>query len=155
MASSGQSSYLLKDVIRVVLVSTITSSWGEQLSFWTSKVDWTNIPFYVVGTATGNVLRKMPVSPFTPSPQNIVGEGSGTGEGLAEVIIDDQRGREPKLPLLYLTGDKNRDTLPTLIQAAGLSLEPLQVYETRGSPGFSTEVEELFRRHQPLGEYDL
>lgn len=117
-----------------------------------NKVDWSGIPFYVVGTTTGNVLRNMPVSPFTPSPQNIKGEGSGTGEALARVIIDDQHGRAPKLPLLYLTGDKNRDTLPTLVQAAGLELAPLQVYATRGSPSFSARVKELFQHHQPLGE---
>lgn len=118
------------------------------------KLDWSGIPFYVVGTTTGNVLRNMPASPSAPSSQNIIGEGSGTGEALAKVIIDDQRGRVPKLPLLYLTGDKNRDTLPTLVQAAGLDLEPLQVYATRGSPSFSTEVEQLFQRNRPLGEWD-
>jgi len=94
----------------------------------------------------------MPVSPFTPSSQNIVGEGTGTGEALAKVIIGDQGSRAPKLPLLYLTGDKNRDTLPTLTQAAGLDLEPLQVYGTRGSPSFSKGIKELFQRHQPLGK---
>ncbi|KAF9648114.1 tetrapyrrole biosynthesis, uroporphyrinogen III synthase [Thelephora ganbajun] len=112
--------------------------------------DWSSVPFYTVGTATGNILRKMPVSPFTPSSQNIVGEGSGAGEALAKVIIDDQRGRTPKLPLLYLVGDKNKDTLPTLVQAAGLDLEPLQVYSTRGSPSFSTAVKALFQRRLPL-----
>lgn len=116
------------------------------------EVDWSGIPFYVVGTTTGNALRNMPVSPFTPCSQNIIGEGSGTGEGLARVIIEDQRGRAHKHPLLYLTGDKNRDTLPALIQGAGLDLEPLQVYATRGSPDFSTEVNELVRGKQPLGE---
>ena len=94
----------------------------------------------------------MRMSPFTPYSQNIIGEGSGTGEALAKVIIDDQGGRATKLPLLYLTGDKNKDTLPTLAQAAGLDLEPLQVYGTRGSPKFSAGVGELFRRHLPLGE---
>lgn len=83
-----------------------------------------------------------------------MGEGSGTGETLAKVIIDDQRARAHNLPLLYLTGDKNRDVLPTFVQAAGLDLEPLQVYATRGSPSFLTEVRELFQRNQPLGERD-
>ena len=97
----------------------------------------------------------MPPSPFSPSSQNIVGEGSGTGEALAKVIIGDQGGRTAKLPLLYLTGDKNKDTLPTLVQAAGLVLEPLQVYGTQGSPNFSAGVRELFQRHLPLGEWDF
>lgn len=96
----------------------------------------------------------MPISHSTPSSQNIIGEGSGTGEALAKVIIDDQGSRTTKLPLLYLTGDKNKDTLPTLVKAAGLDLEPLQVYGTRGSPNFSTGVTELFRRHPTLGESD-
>lgn len=99
----------------------------------------------------------MPISPFTPSSQNIIGEGSGTGETLAQVIIDDQGDRAPKLPLLYLTGDKNKDTLPTLIEAAGLNLEPLQVYSTRGSPNFTIGVKNLFQRHLPFGDavFDL
>jgi len=96
----------------------------------------------------------MPTSPFTPSSQNIIGEGSGTGEALAGLIIEDQDGRASKLPLLYLTGDKNRDTLPKLVKAAGLDLEPLQVYGTRGSQKFSTGVKELVQRHLPLGECD-
>jgi len=118
--------------------------------FDSGSPDWSGIPFYVVGETTGNVLRNMPVSPFTPSSHNVIGEGSGTGEALAKVIIDDQRSRGLKIPLLYLTGDKNRDSLPTLVQAAGLDLEPLQVYATRGSPSFPTEVKELFQRNQPL-----
>ena len=97
----------------------------------------------------------MPTSPFTPSSQYILGEGSGTGEALAKVIIDDQCDRATKFPLLYLTGDKNKDTLPTIVQAAGLDLEPIQVYSTRGSPDFSTGVKELFQRHLPLGEYSF
>jgi len=115
-----------------------------------ASLGWSSVPFYVVGTTTGNVLRNMPTSPFTPSSQNIIGEGSGTGEALAKVIIDDKGGRATTLPLLYLTGDKNKDTLPTLVQAAGVDLEPLQVYGTQGSPNFSTGVRELFQRHLPL-----
>lgn len=127
---------------------------GETLVSNLDEEDWSAVPFYVVGTTTGNVLRKMPVSPFTPSSQNIIGEGSGTGESLAELIIGDQGGRAAKLPLLYLTGDKNRDGLPKLVRAGGLDLEPLQVYGTRGSQNFSMGVKELFQHHVPLGECD-
>ena len=116
--------------------------------------DWSAIPFYVVGTTTGNVLRKMPTSSFTPSPQNVIGDGTGTGEALAELIIDDQGRQTSGLLLLYLTGDKNRDTLPTLVKAAGLDLEPIQVYGTRGSQNFSAGIKELLQHHLPLGECD-
>jgi len=119
----------------------------------TGVVDWSAVPFYVVGTTTGSVIRKMPASPFTPFTQNIIGEGSGTGEALAELIIEDQGRRTPKLPLLYLTGDKNRDTLEKLVKGAGLDLEPLQVYGTRGSQNFSTGVKELLQPNLPPGEY--
>jgi uroporphyrinogen-III synthase len=140
-------------MVRAVLVSSAMYIVMWRRVPYMNKVDWPGIPFYVVGSTTGNVLRSMPVSPFTPSPQNIIGEGSGTGEALAKVIIDDQQRRAPKLPLLYLTGDKNRDTLPTLVQAAGVELEPLQVYATQGSSRFSRGVKELFQHHQPLGEF--
>jgi len=39
-------------------------------------------------------------------------------------------------PLLYLTGDKNRDTVPTLLKEGEIAFMALQVYETRPRPGF-------------------
>ncbi|KAK0442098.1 tetrapyrrole biosynthesis, uroporphyrinogen III synthase [Armillaria borealis] len=84
-------------------------------------------PFYVVGKATASTLRSsMPNA-------DIRGESSGTAEQLANFILAEQP-RPTKL--LYLTGDKNRDTLPNILGGAGVVLHPLKVYETQGSSTF-------------------
>lgn len=65
----------------------------------------------------------------------IRGQTTGSAANLAPLILDDLKKRPAKL--LYLTGDKNRDTLPRLLEEGAISLQLLQVYETRGSPSFS------------------
>lgn len=41
---------------------------------------------------------------------------------------------------MYLTGDKNRETLPEVLREGGLDLRSLKVYETQGSSGFEKEL---------------
>jgi uroporphyrinogen-III synthase len=48
--------------------------------------------------------------------------------------------KERPAKLLYLTGDKNRDTLPNILTEGGITLEALQVYETVGSPRFEEQL---------------
>ncbi|KAK0449618.1 tetrapyrrole biosynthesis, uroporphyrinogen III synthase [Desarmillaria tabescens] len=91
-------------------------------------------PFYVVGKATASTLRSI------TSSADIRGESSGTAEQLANFIL----GEQPRpTKLLYLTGDKNRDTLPSILGGAGVSLHPLKVYETQGSTSFSQHLKEI------------
>ncbi len=68
---------------------------------------------------------------------DIRGESSGTAEQLASFILAEQP-RPTKL--LYLTGDKNRDTLPNILGGAGVSLHSLRVYETQGSSTFLQQL---------------
>ena len=54
-----------------------------------------------------------------------------------------QKLRQQKL--LYLTGDKNRDTIPKILssnkdQSPPIILHPLQVYETRGATDFEKNI---------------
>lgn len=49
------------------------------------------------------------------------------------------------MKLLYLTGDKNRETLPEILREGGLELRSLKVYETRGSSRFEEELGEVVR----------
>ncbi|PBK70585.1 tetrapyrrole biosynthesis, uroporphyrinogen III synthase [Armillaria solidipes] len=88
-------------------------------------------PFYVVGKATASTLRSsMPNA-------DIRGEYSGTAEQLANFILAEQ----PRLTkLLYLTGDKNRDTLPNIFGGAGVFLHSLKVYGTQGNSTFSQQL---------------
>ncbi len=68
---------------------------------------------------------------------DIRGESSGTAEQLANFILAEQP-RPTKL--LYLTGDKNRDTLPNILGGAGVILHSLKVYETQGSSTFLQQL---------------
>ncbi|KJA22650.1 hypothetical protein HYPSUDRAFT_66868 [Hypholoma sublateritium FD-334 SS-4] len=97
---------------------------------------WESVPFYVVGKATSAALQET-FSTFARlgvgSP-DIRGESTGSAVSLAPLILNDLKERPANL--LYLTGDKNRDTLPRLLEDGGMSLQFLQVYETCGSPSF-------------------
>ncbi|KAH9886967.1 tetrapyrrole biosynthesis uroporphyrinogen III synthase [Cubamyces lactineus] len=106
---------------------------------------WSTVPFYVVGAATAAALSAIrtahPTSPYVPHDIR-GGAESGTAEKLAKFILSDL----PKAPasedrtLLYLTGDKNRDTLPKILGEGGLELESLQVYATQGSSRFEDDL---------------
>jgi uroporphyrinogen-III synthase len=56
--------------------------------------------------------------------------------------------------LLYLTGDKNRDTLPKILAAARVNLQSLQVYETQGSSTLAKDLERLVKS-TPAGKTGL
>ncbi len=99
-----------------------------------SSLSRTEFPFYVVGKATASTLRSS-----LPNA-DIRGESSGTAEQLTTFILAEQP-RPTKL--LYLTGDKNRDTLPNILGGAGVILHSLRVYETQGSSTFSQQLKEI------------
>ncbi|KAG6868440.1 hypothetical protein C0993_002759 [Termitomyces sp. T159_Od127] len=104
------------------------------------KDSWSSTPFYVVGQATASSLdgvrQTYGQTPYTP--EVICGESSGTGERLAQYILG-----LPVKPkhLLYLTGDKNRETIPSMLGEAGIELRSVKVYETQGSRTFGTDLE--------------
>lgn len=95
---------------------------------------WSHIPFYVVGASTAASLREI-----YPDFDQIRGEHTGTAEQLARFILKDLQGNRPKC-LLYLTGDKNRDTLPKILKEGRVDLETLQVYRTCGSTSFPVNL---------------
>lgn len=105
-------------------------------------LSWSTIPFYVVGAATASTLTSIassfPTSPYVP--RDIRGTESGTAEKLARFIISDVSESGSKR-LLYLTGDKNRDTLPKVLSEARLHLDNLQVYATQGSSRFEENLQ--------------
>ncbi|KAJ7274494.1 tetrapyrrole biosynthesis, uroporphyrinogen III synthase [Mycena haematopus] len=101
-----------------------------------SHSQWESTPFYVLGKSTASALKS---SRFTPT--NIRGESSGTSEELAKFILADLDSLPSKrMPFLYLTGDKNRDTLPHILQSGRVTLSPLQVYRTQGSSKFPDDL---------------
>ncbi|GBE87008.1 tetrapyrrole biosynthesis uroporphyrinogen III synthase [Sparassis crispa] len=116
----------------------------QELVSNSANTDWATVPFYVVGEATAKALEEIREavggSPFTP--KDIRGRAeSGTSERLAHFILDDLSSRTDSGKLLYLTGDKNRDTSPKILKEGGFDLEPLQVYETQGSSNFPADLQ--------------
>ncbi|GAA5876900.1 hypothetical protein JCM1840_002698 [Sporobolomyces johnsonii] len=105
-----------------------------------------SLPFFVVGLNTRTALLR---SPSPPAPTSIHGASStGTGDLLARYILEHRPllpTNSPNKPLLYLTGDKNRDTLPKLLTQAGVDIRPLQVYETTKRAGFDEALEARLR----------
>ena len=111
--------------------------------------DWTTVPFYVVGAATAIALADISTVAGATSlaPKDIRGaEESGTSEKLAQFILTDlpSTGAHSRR-LLYLTGDKNRDTLPKILKDGGVELVSLQVYGTQGSSTFARDLKQELR----------
>ena len=77
------------------------------------------------------------------TPTDIRGASeSGTGERLAHFILDELGKREMLNPkLLYLTGDKNRDTLPNILRNGGVEMDFLPVYETQPCSNFAANLQ--------------
>ncbi|KAG1731016.1 tetrapyrrole biosynthesis, uroporphyrinogen III synthase [Suillus lakei] len=113
----------------------------------TPESDWWSVPFYAVGEATSVALRDLCEKIPLYSPRDIRGGSeTGTAERLAGFIIKDLPSDGASRKLLYLTGDKNRDTLPRVLESAGVAIDPLQVYATRGSSMFPYDLSLAFER---------
>ena len=100
-----------------------------------ADIDWRAMRFYVVGPASAAAL----VARLPNPPQDIRGTESGTAEQLARYIVQNST-REERL--LYLTGDKNKETLSRII-TEGLGegvLRELRVYMTRGVEDFESSL---------------
>jgi uroporphyrinogen-III synthase len=103
---------------------------------------WSGIPFYAVGKATEKSLKACP--PCKYSPALILGANeTGSGEALAHYILKHHGAYNTSLPLLYLTGDKNRDTVPVTLDEGGLKTTPMQVYETGKRDGLEADLKAI------------
>jgi len=100
----------------------------------------------VVGQATATALFEVfdEFKELGLHAADIRGQSSGTAAALAPFILEDMKGKT-KEKLLYLMGDKNRDTISRILNAGGIELEPLQVYKTRGSPAFRDNLSEALQ----------
>jgi uroporphyrinogen-III synthase len=122
----------------------------------TSNSLWFTVPFYVVGKATASALSSLhDLFPAThhhllPSPAMIRGQESGNAEQLANFIVKDVKANGRESNLLYLTGDKNRETLPFILNTAGLKFDPVQVYGTTGSLSFKDDLERAIGEHAQM-----
>jgi uroporphyrinogen-III synthase len=82
------------------------------------------------------------------APLEILGaQRAGTGEKLARLIVETydkssnpETEEDPRPNFLYLTGDKNRETIPDVLSKAGFNYHKMQVYETFSASGLSAEL---------------
>ena len=117
--------------------------------------DWRAVPSYVVGHATAAAASQIRIA--CPSVEHLApadvrgGAGAGTAERLAAFILAEGHGGQGRR-MLYLTGDKNRETLPEMLTAGGVALETLEVYRTTGSSAFQVDLEAALER-APVGKY--
>ncbi|KIK93597.1 hypothetical protein PAXRUDRAFT_144734 [Paxillus rubicundulus Ve08.2h10] len=118
-------------------------------------VDWGAVPFYVVGDATAaaafEIQTKFPSFPHLVPIIIRGGSQSGIAERLAHFILEDAPAHDNETrKLLYLTGDKNRDTLPQILSTGSVDLDALEVYRTGGSPSFPADLKSALER-APIG----
>ncbi|KAL8775031.1 MAG: hypothetical protein Q9209_000510 [Squamulea sp. 1 TL-2023] len=114
------------------------------------------VPLYVVGPATARSLEGVRIK-YMPSCWVGGGEEAGTGELLAALILrnynsywnkptgeESKTKRGEKKPLLFLTGEKHRDIVPsTLTSAPGsqrIDVETMVVYATSESLSFASDI---------------
>ncbi|PPQ99318.1 hypothetical protein CVT24_009186 [Panaeolus cyanescens] len=112
---------------------------------------WTRIPFYVVGEGTASALQHA----FKGNTDDdlvldIRGQHSGNAATLAPFILEDISQRPATL--LYLSGDKNRDTIPRLLKQGGITLDTIQVYKTQGSSSFGEALSKKVARYSKGNE---
>jgi uroporphyrinogen-III synthase len=112
---------------------------------------WQKIPFYAVGPATAASLTRLHPS-IRPHPSLILGaDESGSAERLAGFIRtshkktqqQQQQPTKSTFPLLYLVGDKRKDSLPSLLSEQGIEMHEIQAYETYQSPTFEADYSAL------------
>ena len=80
---------------------------------------WSGATAYAVGPKTAKRLQDIGLHPTEAE--------AGDAEALARCIVDDA----PSAPLLFLCGNRRRDTLPNRLRAADVPFEEQVVYETR------------------------
>lgn len=116
------------------------------------ETSWAPIPFYILGDVTAGAARELGKRlPCGLGPMDVRGgSGAGSAEQLARVILEDGDVSGSK-KMLYLTGDKNRDTMSKMLTQGGVEMEELQVYETCGSSTFAHDLEDALRKVESAG----
>ncbi|KAG8984997.1 hypothetical protein FRB90_005002 [Tulasnella sp. 427] len=112
---------------------------------------WNEVPFYVVGQKTADTLMALAAlrPALYPSPDYVLGAAAtGSGDKLASFIIKSllDKAERSSVPILYLTGDKNRDTVETALANAHIAIQACQVYQTSARPALSAEIKDAVAR---------
>lgn len=87
--------------------------------------DWKNRTAYVVGPKTAQSLSAVGLQPQ--------GADTGSATALADRIVEEK----PEGPVLFLAGNRRRDTLPHRLRSEEVDFDELVVYETRARRGLT------------------
>lgn len=121
---------------------------------------WTGLPHYCVGLATASALnRQLPVKAAPPIELILGAKQSGNAAALADFIVASRSQRPVSSsiqgkPLLYLVGDKTKDTLATLLSRAEIPLGQIQVYETFPCPTLQADIAHILHTEQGGSRFD-
>ncbi|KAF8591716.1 tetrapyrrole biosynthesis, uroporphyrinogen III synthase [Ramaria rubella] len=126
----------------VITSSRAADAWIQAVSVVEKPGDWSNTPFYVIGESTARTLKQITALHPTKFTEALILGASQTGksETLAQFVLDDLPSRQTTGKLLYLTGDKNRDTFFKIMSENGVALECLMVYETKSASDLAERV---------------
>ncbi|ORX92231.1 tetrapyrrole biosynthesis, uroporphyrinogen III synthase [Basidiobolus meristosporus CBS 931.73] len=110
------------------------------------RAEWLALPFITVGRATAKHARKLGFECF--------GEETGVATELSRYIIEsfipnyrEVKAKIPEKSLLFLSGDKRREVLPTRLGEANIPIHELTVYRTEASSGIALELDNLLSNH--------
>ncbi|PEN15206.1 uroporphyrinogen III synthase [Longibacter salinarum] len=84
--------------------------------------NWTDRPVFVVGPKTAAAVESAGLTPL--------GQDAGNAASLVDRIADVWVEKRLRRPLLFLSGNRRRDTIPTGLAAAGIPLAEQEVYQT-------------------------
>ena len=106
-------------------------------------VIWSAKPAFVVGPRTSERLRRLGFQPQ--------GEHAGKAEALADVL--EEMAAKIDEPLLFLCGNRRRETLPERLRRSGLAFEECIVYHTytQTSPELPEEAPDWMVFFSPSG----
>ncbi|XP_077358679.1 uroporphyrinogen-III synthase [Festucalex cinctus] len=122
-------------------VEAVKMCLDEKREEWerTAKNKWNSKSVYVVGKATGTLVRRLGLNPL--------GEDTGTAEVLSRVIIE--REDTNISPLFFPCGSIKREVLPMALRENGVPLETLTVYQTAEHPDLGKNLTDYFAAQGP------
>lgn len=101
--------------------------------------DWKQVPTYCVGPATDSLARSQ------LDLQHCIGSDSGNAKQLAEQIVLDMK-RDSKKPLLYPCSEIARETIASILNDNGISVEKFVVYRTLESESLEQDLLEVMKK---------
>ncbi|EPX71474.1 uroporphyrinogen-III synthase Ups1 [Schizosaccharomyces octosporus yFS286] len=122
-------------------VSETLSAALKQLDETAEKTILNTIPVFTVGPATDDSIRRLGF-------QQTYGRDCGRGEVLADLIQDWYQKTNPSKPLLFLMGEKHRDTIPKRLGKD--RVEELVVYVTQEIEQSQCQISDIIKEHPEI-----